>query len=124
MSTLNVANITDGTDTVETGYVINGSAKAWVNFDGTGTVAIRDSLNFSSITDAGVGDYDAYYTNGFVSASYTVSGLSNGSGSSNASVNLDGLPQTNLLKLRCIDTTNARNDSSMVGVATIGGDLA
>ena len=32
MSTLNVSNISDGTDTVETGYVVNGSAKAWAEF--------------------------------------------------------------------------------------------
>ena len=33
-------------------------AKAWVNFNGTGTVAIRSSYNVSSITDTGTGDYD------------------------------------------------------------------
>ena len=32
-------------------------AKAWVNFNGTGTVAIRDSFNVSSITDVGTGQY-------------------------------------------------------------------
>ncbi len=63
MSTLSVNNITDGTDTVETGYVVNGSAKAWVNFNGTGTAAIRDSLNMSSLTDNGTGDYTLTYSN-------------------------------------------------------------
>jgi len=33
------------------------TAKAWVNFNGTGTVAIRDSHNVSSITDSGTGNY-------------------------------------------------------------------
>jgi len=70
MSTLNVANITDGTDTVETGYVVNGSAKAWVNFNGTGTVAIRDSLNVASITDNGTGDYTANFTDALTDADY------------------------------------------------------
>ena len=63
MSTLNVANVTDGTTTVSTSYVVNGSAKAWVNFDGTGTVAIRDSLNMSSLTDNGTGEYTLTYSN-------------------------------------------------------------
>jgi len=36
-------------------------AKAWVNFNGTGTVAIRHSYNVSSITDQGVGRYDVNY---------------------------------------------------------------
>lgn len=69
MSTLNVANITDGTDTVATGYVVNGSAKAWVNFNGTGTVAIRDSLNVSSLTDNSAGNYTINITSAFANTS-------------------------------------------------------
>jgi hypothetical protein len=38
------------------------AARAWVNFDGTGTVAIRASGNVSSITDNGVGDYTVNFT--------------------------------------------------------------
>ena len=38
------------------------SARAWVNFNGTGTVAIRGSGNVSSITDNGTGDYDVNLT--------------------------------------------------------------
>ena len=45
MSNLVVSNISDGTASVGTGYVVNGSAKAWVNFDATGTQTVRDSLN-------------------------------------------------------------------------------
>ena len=55
MSTIKAANITDGTDTVATGYVVNGSAKSWVNSTQVGTQAIRDSLNISSLTDLGTG---------------------------------------------------------------------
>jgi hypothetical protein len=36
--------------------------RAWVNFNGTGTVAIRASGNVSSITDNGTGDYTANFT--------------------------------------------------------------
>jgi hypothetical protein len=70
MSTLNVANITDGTDTVETGYVINGSAKAWVNFNGTGTIAIVDSFNVASLTDIGTGNYEVNFSNNMSSGGY------------------------------------------------------
>ncbi len=71
MSTLNVSNITDGTTTVGTSYVVNGSAKAWVNFNGTGTVAIRDSNgNVSSITDNATGDFSANYTSNMDSVGY------------------------------------------------------
>ena len=45
-------------------------AKAWVNFNGTGTVAIKDSFNVSSITDNGTGDYDINFTNAFSNTNY------------------------------------------------------
>jgi hypothetical protein len=72
MSTLNVANISDGADTVETGYVVNGSAKAWVNFNGQGTVAIRDSMNVSSITDHASGKYTTNFSSSFSSTNYAL----------------------------------------------------
>ena len=69
MSTLNVSNISDGTDTVETGYVVNGSAKAWVNFQGTGTIAVRVSENISSLNDNGTGQYAINLTSAMASSS-------------------------------------------------------
>jgi hypothetical protein len=44
--------------------------RAWVNFNGTGTVAIRASGNVSSITDNGTGDYTVNFTNALVDANY------------------------------------------------------
>lgn len=52
-------------------------AKAWVHFNGTGTVAINTSYNVSSITDNGVGDYTVNFTSAFVDANYVVAGTSN-----------------------------------------------
>lgn len=45
--------------------------RAWVNFNGTGTVAIRASFNVSSITDNGVGDYTVNFTNAMPDANYS-----------------------------------------------------
>lgn len=73
MSTIVASNISDGTDTVGTEYVVNGPAKAWVNFNGTGTIAIRDSLNVSSLTDSGTGDYDVNVTSAMAAGDYSVS---------------------------------------------------
>ena len=49
------------------------AAKAWVNFNGTGTVAIRESGNVSSITDGNTGDYTINFTDAMpdVNSSYT-----------------------------------------------------
>lgn len=62
MSTLNVTNISDGTNSTSTTNVVKGSAKAWVNFNGTGTVAIRNAHNVTSITDINTGEYDINFT--------------------------------------------------------------
>ncbi len=48
------------------------AARAWVNFNGTGTVAIRASGNVSSITDNGTGDYTVNFTTAMSDANYSV----------------------------------------------------
>ena len=53
------------------------AAKAWVNFNGTGTVAIRESGNVSGITDNGTGDYTVNFTTAFPDANYSVSAWNN-----------------------------------------------
>lgn len=45
---------------------------AWVNFNGTGTVTIRDSFNVSSITDNGTGDYTINFAVAMTNANYSV----------------------------------------------------
>jgi hypothetical protein len=46
------------------------ATRAWVNFNGTGTVAIRASGNVSSITDNGTGDYTVNFTTAIEDADY------------------------------------------------------
>jgi len=48
--------------------------KAWVNFNGTGTVAIRASYNVSSITDNGTGNYTVNFTTALADANYSIVG--------------------------------------------------
>jgi hypothetical protein len=48
------------------------ACRAWVNFNGTGTVAIRASGNVSSITDNGTGDYTVNFTTAMQDANYSV----------------------------------------------------
>jgi hypothetical protein len=49
-------------------------AQAWVNFNGIGTIAIRDSYNVSSITDNGTGNYTVNLTNNLANSNYVISG--------------------------------------------------
>jgi hypothetical protein len=51
---------------------INYSCRAWVNFNGTGTVSIRASGNVTSITDNGTGDYTVNFTTAMADANYAV----------------------------------------------------
>ena len=53
------------------------SARAWVNFDGTGSVSVRASGNVSSISDNGTGDYTVNFSTGMPDANYTVNGSVN-----------------------------------------------
>ena len=71
MSTLKVNTLEEATAGGATFY----TAKAWVNFNGIGTVAIRESGNVSSITDNGTGDYTTNFSASLTSANYTTSGM-------------------------------------------------
>jgi len=59
--------VNSGYGSYATGYV----ARAWVNFNGTGTVAIRASGNVSSITDNGTGDYTVNFTTAMPDTNYS-----------------------------------------------------
>jgi len=84
-STNNLPNIANSTywkkAVTETNIVASGNAplyacRAWVNFNGTGTVAIRASGNVSSVIDNGVGDYTINFTTAMEDANYSAAGIS------------------------------------------------
>jgi hypothetical protein len=59
--------------------------RAWVNFNGTGTVAIRASGNVSSITDNGTGDYTVNFTTAMTDANYSsIAGVQKDDGNNDA----------------------------------------
>ena len=60
--------------------IAQGLGKSWVSFDGTGTVAINDSDNVSSITDNGTGDYTSNFSNAMSNDDYCFQGSGNASG--------------------------------------------
>ena len=70
MSTLRVNTLQDATGSNQPAMV--GAAKAWVNFQGTGTVTIRQAFNVSSITDNATGQYSCNFTNALVDGDYSV----------------------------------------------------
>ena len=77
MSTLNVSNLKSKLASTPTKFYdkddkeIGTLCRAWVNFNGTGTVAIRASFNVSSVTDNGAGDYTVNFTTAMPDANYS-----------------------------------------------------
>ena len=83
MSTIKTTTLsTQGGSTVPVDTVVNGTAKAWVNFSGTGTVAIRRAFNVSSITDNGTGSFNVNFTTAMVDVDYVC--IANASGTTDA----------------------------------------
>ena len=70
MSEIRANTISDAAGTGAATLTGQFAAKAWVNFNGTSTVSIRDSGNVSSITDNGTGDYNVNFSNSFPDSNY------------------------------------------------------
>ena len=102
------------------------ACRAWVNFDGTGTVAIRASGNVSSITDNGTGTYTVNFTTAMEDADY----------SANVNISLDyeaanvfspalntnedateNSPTTTAFRFRCTRSNNVQFDPTYVSVS-------
>ena len=62
---------------IATNFVVEGSAKSWLNLNGTGTIAAQDSFNISSITDSATGKYHPVMASAMGNANYSLSGYSN-----------------------------------------------
>ena len=73
MSTLKVNTIQDasGGNESSASQISQGRAKAWVRFDGTGTVSITDSFNVATITDSSAGVSTINFTNNFAAVAYS-----------------------------------------------------
>lgn len=81
------------------------AVKAWVNFNGTGTVAIRASYNVSSITDRGTGQYTINFTSSLTDANYALTvTVGEGSSTGKGTRAPTSTPTTSAVQL---ETTNA-----------------
>ena len=116
MSTLTVTNIKATGETAS--REVSGIAGAWVNFDGTGTIAVRTSFNVSSLTDQSTGDYLVNLTNAFSAESAFVANGGNAGRPGNATGN------TSSIRVYCSAISNdAAQDTSIVTMQA-NGDLA
>ena len=94
------------------------TCKAFVNFNGTGTVAIRAQFNVSSITDNGTGDYTVNFATAFADANYSalVTGSKTSGSIRTGMVSESTAPTSSALRIHTADNTDVK-DSSYVNVA-------
>ena len=78
--------------TTASGSAPSYSARAWVSFNGTGTVAIRGSGNVSSITDNGTGNYTVNFTNNMPDVNYCMVGRHDRGDLSGGTDGIQGVP--------------------------------
>lgn len=94
--------------------------RAWVNFNGTGTVAIRGSGNVSSITDNGTGDYTINFTTAMPDVNYAVDIATNEAEKILWTANLGGFdPTVSALRFKSRTTSGIDADTSFNSVSII-----
>jgi hypothetical protein len=93
------------------------ACRAWVNFNGTGTVAIRASGNVSSITDNGTGNYTVNFTTAMPDANYAITGMSRNSAGGDGAVRGTSQTTTACDVIVLNQAGNALADSSTVCIA-------
>ena len=107
-------------------FNVSGSApvyacRAWVNFDGTGTVSIRESGNVSSITDSGTGRYTVNFAtamedNNFSAVTDGYHNTGDTAGSSNVQIRRQAFTTTSV-GVRCVTASDVFSDAELASVA-------
>ena len=121
---VNTLKDASGNNSIATSFVAGGSVKSWLNLNGTGTIAARDSFNVSSLTDNGTGSYTIAFSDSMSNAFYSASGLialANDAGSYNPLSVADRT--TSNYRLDCENNSSGQSDPEAVD-AQIHGDLA
>jgi hypothetical protein len=97
--------------------------KAWVAFNGSGTLSIRDSFNVSSVTDNSTGNYTVNFANALSDANYSVGGSAmagNAARVATLSPHFGGIYSTAALQVLIINTNDQTLDSTYASVQVYG----
>ena len=127
MSTLNVANIqSTGSGAPEfknsSGTEIGQIIKAWVVFDGSGTVSIDNDFNVSTVADTNTGRFTVNFTTAFTNANYVAAGCAGNDGTtgSGRDITRDGVWTTSACQLRETYSGSTVIDDPYISVMFIG----
>ena len=107
--------------------IAQGLCKAWINFEGDGTIAISDSFNVSGITDNTTGDYQIAINNDMSNATYSVTGSGTHDAGTSAcylAIDHDVPPTTSTVDVNAMQGSNDTRIDAELLCATLHGDLA
>jgi hypothetical protein len=110
--------ITAGSATMQ---LQQGLAKAWINFNGTGTIATRDSFSVSSISDNGTGATTLTFSNAFNSADYVLNYTNGYGGSVNFTTTA---PTTTTARIQSYRTDTGASQDRTYNLVALHGGLA
>lgn len=116
---VNIAGAAGKLSASDNGTAPHYAARAWVNFNGTGTPAIRASGNVTSITDNGTGDYTVNFTTALPDVNYSAhitTGQTSGAGFGRTGSS-GGLYSTTQLQVNTINSSGTIADAAAVCVA-------
>ena len=111
-----IQNASGGIPTVKSQQLI---PTAWVNFNGTGTVAIRGSENVSSITDRNTGAYTVNYTVAMANVNYCATASQRNTASDDEGIEVSSFLVGSTNVFNCIAAGTGK-DSDLVCVSVIG----
>ena len=104
-----------------------GLAKQWIHFNGSGTIAILDSFNTTTIVDNGSGDYQVTIANDMANNDYSVSGTIAFNATGTSSLPRQGPAvnehATGSYQIYCGSNTTTLTDQDVINAQTMG-DLA
>lgn len=115
----------DGTDFIVHIVTVNhpGIAKAWVTFDGNGSITVKDSYNLTSVVRNSVGDYTITWSITFGIGEWTESVSTKAplvSGANNTSIIYPTAKSTTAISVECVDSGNAKRDSNEISIIALG----
>ena len=117
-----VTTLSDGTNSTSATNCIQGSARAWVNFDGTlsGTITPRGSYNISSVVKNSTGDYSVNFTTSMPNANYSICGTAGAGATYNAVVLSPyafSAQSTNGIRFRTFGSASTLQDEDLISIA-------
>ena len=129
MSEIRATTISNSAGTGPITLTKQAALKVWMNMTGTGTIAINDSLNVSSASDLGTGNYQVFYTSSMSNVNYSVgtSGAASTAGSANDGKNIGSYTQYNLVGsagISCFNSVGNAYEDPTRAMLQNAGDLA